>query len=128
MILPPVFDQADHRTRRRQQRFAHRPFFHSLRPVISHSRTEVSPPPPPVASVRPSGENVSDSTRPVWPVTVRSSRPVPASHSLIDLSLHPLATVLPSGENVTESTSPTWPRRMCRTFLVSTSQSRTVPS
>src|SRR5439155_26539422 len=78
----------------------------SLKQRRSHSVTDVSPPPPPVASVLPSGEKVSDSMRPVWPVSVRRIAPVWASHSLIVLSLQPLATVLPSGEKATESTSP----------------------
>src|SRR5262249_39475352 len=101
---------------------------YSFPSLISHNLTDVSPPPPPVASVLPSGEYAIDSTRPVWPDQVCRSFPVSTSQNLISLSLAPLATVLPSGEKVTESTSPLWPLRICRTFPVLTVQTRTVAS
>src|SRR5947207_15487572 len=59
--------------------------------AIGHSQISASGPPLPLASVLPSGENASDSSRFCGPVKVCRSVPVCASQSLIDLSLHPLA-------------------------------------
>ncbi len=49
----------------------------------------------------PSGEKHTDNTGPVWPMRVRSCRPVAASHSRTALSLPPEAIMVPSGENAT---------------------------
>src|SRR5262249_5985429 len=50
----------------------------ALGSVTSHSRTVPSP--LPETSVRPSGLNATANTSLVWPVSVPSRRPVPASH------------------------------------------------
>src|SRR6266446_1079500 len=101
---------------------------HSFSAVRSHSLTTESPPPPPVASVLPSGEKASDSILPRKPVSVRINFPVCASQNFTVLSLHPLAIVFPSGENVTESTSAACPSSAILNSPVSPSQSRIVVS
>ena len=58
----------------------------------------------PEAIIRPSGEKATDDTTPVCPCSVRSSRPLATSQSLMVLSLLPEAIVRPSGEKATEFT------------------------
>ena len=56
------------------------------------------------AIVCPAGEKVTSNTLLEWPSSVRSARPVRASHSLTEVSSLAEATLLPSGENATACT------------------------
>src|SRR5260370_41769438 len=91
-----------------------------------HSRT--LPSPLALASVSPSGENVTDRTRLVWRQRDWTSWPVATSHSLDVPSPLPLARVLPSGENATRFTPVLSPRRARIQPAAATPQSLTLRS
>src|SRR5579864_2055651 len=68
----------------------------------SHKRNTALP--PPLANVFPSGENVKACIHPSSRQRVRSSRPVPVSHSLIERSQLAVARVRPSGDKAMKET------------------------
>ena len=69
---------------------------------LSTSHNRIRNPPAP-ASVVPSGENATEVTREIPPVSVYFICPVSTYHNRISFQL-PLASVFPSGENATEVT------------------------
>ena len=73
----------------------------------SHSRTVPSS--LALASWRPSGENATARTPPVWPSRVAVGWPVAGSQSRTVPSSPALASWRPSGENATPFTQPVWP-------------------
>ena len=73
----------------------------------------VSPQPPPLARVWPSGLNATLQTDSVWPSRVCWRVPVAMFHRRTMLSQPPLARVWPSGLNATLQTDSVWPSRVC---------------
>src|SRR5436190_2128028 len=80
---------------------------YSHSPVRSHSLSVLSRLPD--SAMRPSGENLTETTMSECPMKVRSSLPVATSHSLSVLSWLPDSAMRPSGENATELTMPECP-------------------
>src|SRR5262245_42647605 len=79
-------------------------------------------------ALRPSCEKATHHTGPACPLYVRTSLPVPASHSLRVPSTLPDRTRRPSGENATVLTLPVCPSSFSSSRPLSTSHSRTVLS
>src|SRR5262249_54314303 len=78
---------------------------------------------PPDSAVRPSGANATERIRLDCPLKVRSSFPVPTSHSLSVPSQLPDSAVRPSGENATELTEPKCFQKLTTCLPVATSHS-----
>ncbi len=79
-------------------------------PTTSQTLTDLSS--LPLASVLPLGENATEKTAPLCPVSVRTRVPVWMSQSLTVPSALPVASVLPSGEYATDHTAPSCPARV----------------
>ena len=70
---------------------------------------------PPEASRFPSGLKARATTPAVWPRSVKTSRPVAVSQSLIVRSKLAVASRRPSGLNAAQVTSAVWPIRVWST-------------
>src|SRR5207253_1292979 len=75
----------------------------------------------------PSGLKATLVTALVWPLRVRASWPVAASHTFTVWSHEPLARRLPSGLKATLVTALVWPLRVRTSWPVAASHTLTVP-
>gem|GEM_PF-4654526 len=91
-----------------------------------HSRIVPSSLPPQVASVLPSGDQVTPCTQSVCPPRIATRSPPGAPHKHTILSAEAEATSSPLGRHATRSTYPVWPWQTTIGSIVRKFHSRTV--